>query len=151
MGSELLRRVRWRNVGRVCGVVLVVATVVAWPRLNSSAPRVPDPAGRPLAEPTVEPPPVTSRPRREVARPRVRRPGTAERRPRAVKRVERRREPRLGAPPASPSPPPTTVMPWDDGSADDGIVAPRDDVVPEPSPSPSPTPDPAQQEFGFEG
>src|SRR5919108_2400511 len=28
-------RVRWGNVGRVCGVVAVVAVVVAWPRLES--------------------------------------------------------------------------------------------------------------------
>ena len=44
MGSDVLRRVRWRNVGRACGAVLVVAALVAWPRLDPAAPRLPDPA-----------------------------------------------------------------------------------------------------------
>jgi hypothetical protein len=49
MGSELLRRVRWRNVSRAGVVVVVVAAVVAWPRLGTPAPRVPEDGARPLA------------------------------------------------------------------------------------------------------
>jgi hypothetical protein len=54
MGSELLRRVRWKNVARAGVVVAVVAAVVAWPRLSPPAPRLPDRAARPLATPSVQ-------------------------------------------------------------------------------------------------
>jgi hypothetical protein len=144
MGSDLLRRVRWRNVGRAVGAVLVVAAVVAWPRLNAPAPSPPDPVDRPLVAPTVEPPPAAGRPRREVARPHAERPTPAEPRPRAARR-------RRSAPTSSPVPA-TTVVPRDDGVAvpDDRAVTPRD-VVPPARPAPTPTPDPAEDEFGFEG
>jgi hypothetical protein len=138
MGSDLLRRVRWRNVGRTAGAVAVVVVVVAWPRLSQPAPRLPDPVDRPLAAPEVAPPPLTSRRRREVARPRVRGP---ERRRRAPRR--RRHEPRRDA--------------ADDAvvAPDAAVVAPRDDAVPPreevaPPPRAAPSPDAAQREFGFE-
>src|SRR3954469_13524663 len=38
---ELLRRVRWGNVGRAAAAVLALGVVIAWPRLASDAPRVP--------------------------------------------------------------------------------------------------------------
>jgi hypothetical protein len=40
-GMDVLRRVRWGNVGRAATVVLALTVVIAWPRLASDAPRVP--------------------------------------------------------------------------------------------------------------
>ena len=52
MGSDLLRRVRWRNVARAAvGGGRRGRAVVAWPRLTPPAPRLPGPAARPLVEP----------------------------------------------------------------------------------------------------
>jgi hypothetical protein len=165
MASDLVRRVRWRNVGRAVGAVVVVAAVIAWPRLSPPEPRLPDTVDRPLVEPAVEPPPVPSRRRREVARPRVERTKPAEPRMRASRRVPGRHGPRRAAPEATvvarddgvAAPPADEVAPREDEvpagrhdevGPDDG-VAPRDDVVrPERL---APPPDPAQREFGFEG
>jgi hypothetical protein len=148
MGSELLRRVRWRNVGRACGVVLVVAAVVAWPRLNSSAPRVPDPAGRPLVAPT-------ARPRRPITPPRTERQRATADPTGRRRRVRRRHE--VVTPARNAAKERDEMEPADerDGVAepaqpDDVVVAPTV-VPPAPTPSTEPDPDPAQQEFGFEG
>src|SRR5262245_63934662 len=37
----MVARVRWGNVGRACAAAAVVALVVAWPRLEGAAPRLP--------------------------------------------------------------------------------------------------------------
>jgi hypothetical protein len=141
MASDLLRRVRWRNVGRAVGAVVLIVAVVAWPRLSPPAPRLPDSVDRPLVEPTPRPP-----------APAVQRPAPRRRpRERARRGVER---PREVAPPAArdevaparrrPAPPPVS----------DEIVAPEGPdnvaVTPTPTIAPSPSVDPAQREFGFE-
>src|SRR4051794_41547987 len=40
-GMDVLRRVRWENVGRAAAAVLALGVVIAWPRLAPDAPRVP--------------------------------------------------------------------------------------------------------------
>jgi len=149
MGSELLRRVRWSNVGRACGVLLVVAAVVAWPRLNSSAPRLPDPAGRPLVKPPAQPRRPATHPPRERQRAPIDRDGRRRRVPRRHEIAEPARPddvvvaPTVVPPPSAVVPPPSTVVP------PPTVVPPAATRVP--TPSAQPDPDPAQQEFGFEG
>ena len=48
MGSDLLRRVRWGNVGLACAVLAALATVVAWPALTTTTPALPSDTARPL-------------------------------------------------------------------------------------------------------
>jgi hypothetical protein len=48
MQRELVRRVRWGNLGRAAAVVAVVGAVVAWPRLGPAPPRVPSGAAVPI-------------------------------------------------------------------------------------------------------
>jgi hypothetical protein len=81
MGSDLLRRIRWGNVGRLVGALAVIAAVAAWPRLAPPQPALPDEVARPLdglgvAAPTATPPGelIGPRPPRAVRRPRARRP-----------------------------------------------------------------------------
>jgi hypothetical protein len=157
MGSDLVRRVRWRNVARAGAVVAVVATVVAWPRLTPPPPRLPDRAPRPLVTPSVQEhdevreaapdvPEVRRAPRRrgqhrnEGARRRVRR------RPARPKRVARRRvNPGVeGGGVAGPGVGGGTVGTVEGG----GTVG---DVTPGGgAPPPAPAQDPAETEFGFE-
>src|SRR3954463_12729669 len=68
---DLRTRIRWGNVAKAAAVVGLVAVVVAWPRLSSDAPALPDedaaaprvdltpPAPPPAADP---PPAVKERP-----------------------------------------------------------------------------------------
>ena len=137
------RRVRWENVLRAAGASLLVAVLVAWPRLAPPEPRLPGAEPAPLAagEPPADPVPEaragvrTPRRDRPMRRPRTHdgdRPGTKPRK-RARKRRER----------ASKEHPPP---------------APRERAAPERAPvvsggappSGGTTPDPAQAEFGFE-
>src|SRR5688500_10375276 len=81
MGPDLLRRIRWGNVGRLAGALAVAAAVAAWPRLAPPQPALPDEVARPLdglggAAPTATPPAerIGPRPPRAVRRPRARRP-----------------------------------------------------------------------------
>jgi hypothetical protein len=82
MGPDLLRRIRWGNVGRLAGALAVIAAVAAWPRLAPPQPALPDEVARPLdglgAAPTATPPAdlIGPRPPRAVRRPRPRRPRT---------------------------------------------------------------------------
>ena len=70
MGPDVLRRIRWGNVGRLAGAATLLAAVVAWPRLAPPDPALPGNAARPLdglgAAPTATPPPelLLSRPPR---------------------------------------------------------------------------------------
>jgi hypothetical protein len=41
MGRKRARRVRWGNIGRLAGVVLLVGLVAAWPRLGPPEIRLP--------------------------------------------------------------------------------------------------------------
>jgi len=41
MEFDLLRRVRWRNLGRAAAAVALVGAVVAWPRLTPPEPQLP--------------------------------------------------------------------------------------------------------------
>jgi hypothetical protein len=147
MGSDVLRRVRWGNVARAVGVVVVVAAVVAWPRLTPPQPAVPGPEARPLVtDPPHGPDPRSDRKarRREsrAGRPDARRrnhqagrPGTNARRPRTGRRRDRQQRPggdvhdRANPAPSAPAPAPVST--------------------PGPEPAP-PDADPAQTEFGFE-
>ena len=67
MGLDLLRRIRWGNVGRLAGAAALVAAVVAWPRLAPPEPALPERAARPLdglgAAPAATPPPELLLPR----------------------------------------------------------------------------------------
>src|SRR5438034_1026862 len=94
MQRDLLRRIRWGNVGRLAAAVTIVAAVVAWPRVAGPAPRRPVGTSPQRAGGAPERR-VTGAPRRPVAAPR--RPGRAPRRPVAAPRT-----------PAGP-PPPTTA------------------------------------------
>jgi hypothetical protein len=82
MGPDLLRRIRWGNVGRLAGALAVIAAVAAWPRLAPPQPALPDEVARPLdglgAASTATPPAdlIGPRPPRAVRRPRPRRPRT---------------------------------------------------------------------------
>src|SRR5215210_2600350 len=53
--SYVLARVRWGNVGRVVGVVVAVAVVVAWPRLGGDALVAPGGAAVPVVVATPVP------------------------------------------------------------------------------------------------
>jgi pyruvate/2-oxoglutarate dehydrogenase complex dihydrolipoamide acyltransferase (E2) component len=59
---ELLRRVRWGNVGRAAALLAVVALVVLWPRLRADPPPLP-----PEPRAAAELPPVDEPAPREVA------------------------------------------------------------------------------------
>jgi hypothetical protein len=88
MGPDLLRRIRWGNVGRLAGAVAVIGAVAAWPLLAPPKPALPGEAARPLdglASPTATPPAelLVPRPPRAVRRPRGR-----ARRPHARKKRE---------------------------------------------------------------
>src|SRR3954447_14579721 len=48
MERDLLRRVRWRNLGRASGLLAVGALVVAWPRLQTAPPQLPVDGARPV-------------------------------------------------------------------------------------------------------
>jgi serine/threonine-protein kinase len=128
MGFELLRRVRWGNVGRALGALVLVAAVVAWPRLTAPAPRVPGGDAMPLVQPGREGRgesrvrPVRRRPERRARRP-------ERRRRRGPGRVRRRREVVVAPPAPAPAPVPPPAAP----------AAPA-----------APPVDPAQTEFGFE-
>jgi hypothetical protein len=133
MGFDVLRRVRWRNAGRVVGAVALVAAVVAWPRLTAPAPRVPGSQPVPLVgrAPKRVSPPRDGRVRRQQQRrgrrkvPRARGGNRRQVGRRGRGRVRRGRAV-VVAPP----------------------VPARTPVAPPPAPPPS---DPAQTEFGFEG
>src|SRR6185503_5088049 len=70
MEFDLLRRVRWRNLGRAAAAVALVGAVVAWPRLTPPEPQVPGSEPRPL----VEGPPPAPRERMAARREREERP-----------------------------------------------------------------------------
>ena len=85
MGTELLARVRWNNVGIVALAAGLLVLVIAWPALSPPAPELPrdEPRARvaeappsprtPRARPRPRPaaPPVRdARPRRRASRPR---------------------------------------------------------------------------------
>jgi hypothetical protein len=143
MGSELLCRVRWRNVSRAVLAVSVVAAVVAWPRLAPREPRVPDLAARPLPAAPVVTPESTPRPR--VVRP----PRQRRHRPVVTRhpRVRRRREtvgPRVVVPPRN------NPGIEGGGAAARPVVGGGTPAAPSPAPPPAPTPDLPEAEFGFE-
>jgi hypothetical protein len=56
MQRELVRRVRWDNVGRAAAAVAVGVAVVAWPRLGPTPPRVPSGAAVPIVAGPGSPP-----------------------------------------------------------------------------------------------
>jgi len=133
MGFAVLRRVRWRNVGRTVGTVALVAAVVAWPRLQRPAPQVPGSEATPLATPRAAPR------AEEVPSPRERR-RVGRRRDGRGRRATRGR--RAEGPPRAATPGPG--------------VRPRTGETPRLGETPgavAPPPplDPAQTEFGFEG
>jgi hypothetical protein len=169
MGSDVLRRVRWGNVARAVGVVVVVAAVVAWPRLTPPQPMVPGPEARPL----VTDPPQGADPRPDLGRPESRagRPGARRRNDRAGRpgtdarrRTNRagrsatdvRRRKRAGRPGAGARRPRTGRRQRPGGDVHEGanpapsVPAPAPVSTPGPEPAPPDT-DPAQTEFGFEG
>jgi hypothetical protein len=134
------RRVRWENVFRVAGASLLVAVVVAWPRLAPPEPELPIDEAAPLVagdEPRVEPErddemPGTERARADERRDRGRRRRYRARRDRARRDDDRggdRPERRTAAPPPAPVSPPQPT--------------------PTVSPAPPP-PTPPEVEFGFE-
>jgi hypothetical protein len=134
------RRLRWGNVARAAGAALIVALVVAWPRLAPPEPALPVSEAAPLEEPT---------PR---ARARERSRGTARRRKPARRAATKRarRDARRAAP--------TSGLGGDEGggSADPAGGAGGDEAgvdeaggVGPPVATAVPV-DPAQAEFGFE-
>ena len=166
MGLDLLRRIRWGNVGRLAGAAALVAAVVAWPRLAPPEPALPERAARPLdglgAAPVATPPPELllatppklrgrpgGRPRRSHAK--ARREKSEEVRPgdggrgvkrRRPRRTSARREPGSSAPRgAAPERAPAEPPPVGEGGG-----RPRD-TAPAGEPSGG---DPAETEFGFE-
>src|SRR5438034_1045568 len=46
MRREVMRRVRWGNVGVAGGTLLCLAAVILWPRLSPAGPRLPSDAAR---------------------------------------------------------------------------------------------------------
>src|SRR3954466_15358082 len=48
MPRDVLRRTRWANVALACVVLTALVTVVVWPLVSSSTPRLPPDASRPL-------------------------------------------------------------------------------------------------------
>jgi len=72
MQRDLLRRVRWGNVGRAVAVVAAVAAIVAWPRLEPAPPRLPPDRATPLVVASPPPPETPPAPagRRAARRPR---------------------------------------------------------------------------------
>jgi hypothetical protein len=172
MGSDVLRRVRWGNVARAVGVVVVVAAVVAWPRLTPPQPMVPGPEARPLV--TDPPQGLDPRSDRKSRRPESRagRPGTDARRRegragRSARDV-RRRKSRAGRSvtdvwrrkraerPGADARRPGVGRRRPGGDVHEGAnpapsaPAPAPVSMPGPEPAPPDT-DPAQTEFGFEG
>jgi hypothetical protein len=140
MGFDVLRRVRWRNVGRVVGAVALVAAVVAWPRLTAPAPRVPGSQPVPLVGPNVvgRGDRVGTRRRGQVQRRRDgrrRRPEGRVRRPGKRRQVRQRGHDRARRRRAVVVAPPVPAL---------------TPVAPPRAPARPPT-DPAQTEFGFEG
>jgi hypothetical protein len=147
------RRVRWENVFRLAAVGLIVAVVVAWPRLAPPEPRLPGAQATPLV-PGDEPPLVPDEeqeprgdggrvgrrgdddrrqdPRDDDGR-RPKRRGDERRRGDDIRGVERPRGPRRPA--TAPPPAPPTSPPQATATA---------------VPSPTVAQDPAAAEFGFE-
>jgi hypothetical protein len=164
-------RVRWENVIRAAGASLLLAVVVAWPRLAPPDPALPGPEPAPLAggEPHAARP--TPAPRRGDARRRaradehdppgprtregaVKRGGTAPRgertrrrgaKPRDKSAAEQRKEVGNGETGARRDESATGGAPTN-GPATDGAVPTNGGAT---SGAQSP-PDPAQTEFGFE-
>jgi hypothetical protein len=152
MGPDLLRRIRWGNVGRLAGAVAVIGAVAAWPLLAPPKPTLPGEAARPLdglASPTATPPAELLVPRPPRA---VRRPRSRARRPHARKKREAPNEarPRDGGREATkrrarpvrvPAPATGEVRPGarldDSGGGREEVAGGGGD-------------DPAQTEFGFE-
>src|SRR3954447_22706564 len=67
---DVLRRLRWGNVGRAAVLAGVLAFVVAWPRISGEAPEVPGAAAVPLGG--ERPVALVPRAPRRVVRPRRR-------------------------------------------------------------------------------
>lgn len=89
-----LARVRWANVVRLLALPAIVLVVACWPRLSTTAPRLPDATARPVTIPAPPPAPqATPHPRARAPRPRSR---AAAPRRRAVVRASR--APRAPAP-----------------------------------------------------
>src|SRR5262245_15797432 len=93
MERDLLRRVRWGNLGRVAGLAVVVVLVVAWPRLEPAPPKLPGDGARPVvvdgrgSAPRGE----KERPVRRRQRVRKRRRVTAAKVPKRARRAPERR------------------------------------------------------------
>ena len=148
-------RVRWENVIRAAAASLLVAVVVAWPRLAPPEPRLPAPEAAPLVgdEPIVEPAPAA--PSR-----RSRRRASARGAARIAGGGRPRRRGADGAV-AEPSRPARTRRRATDGEARPAggerrrpATSGGGPATSGPAPSaapPTPAPDPAQTEFGFEG
>jgi hypothetical protein len=108
MGSELLARVRWNNVGIVALAAALLVLVVAWPALSPAPPALPadDPpvtatTSRPPAAATPAPAPTAAPARHGVVQRHASRP----------KRHERRHQRARQAAPRPAAPPPVTVQP----------------------------------------
>jgi hypothetical protein len=156
------RRVRWENVIRVVGATVLVAVVVAWPRLAPPEPRLPATEATPLAgdEPIVAPTPAVPQPAARAARRGPARGDGA--RSRAVKggrpRTKDRPRTRRGRPRATDGRSGADERGSEASGADrggpetsgDGPVTNGGGSAPVAA-SPAPPSDPAQTEFGFEG
>jgi hypothetical protein len=155
------RRVRWENVLRVAGAGLLVAVVVAWPRLAPPEPELPAGDAAPLVagdEPPVESAPPEHLPRGPASRRRDERRGgrgrPARRKDdRATKRGRReakRDAPRTerDRPAANEGRPPTGGKGQEPNEG--GPTTGGGGDSPPPAATPAPAPDPAQIEFGFE-
>jgi hypothetical protein len=175
---DVLRRVRWGNVGRALAVVAAIGVLVAWPKLASDAPRVPTAAPSPLDRGPYYPrktrpmrPTVARSAKRSVGRRNADRDGRARRdeprRRRAPRQVGARRRAarREGARPATARrgrrddargvearDETVTTAPRVDTRHEGATAAPRDEgetAAPPETPAPS-DPDPVGAEFGFE-
>ena len=92
MGPDVLRRIRWGNVGRLAGALAVLAAVAAWPRLAPPGPALPGEVARPLdglPAPTATPPAELLGPRPPRG---LRRPAGRARRSRATAKRDGPRE-----------------------------------------------------------
>ncbi|HET9738893.1 MAG TPA: hypothetical protein VFP78_12320 [Solirubrobacteraceae bacterium] len=152
MGPELLRRIRWGNVGKLAGALAVIAAVAAWPLLAPPEPALPGDAPRPLdglPVPTATPPAelLVPRPPRaaRTARGRARRshagktreePKEARARDGVREAAKRRARPVRVPPPVTGDARPR-ARPDDSGGGREDAAGGRGD-------------DPAQMEFGFE-